>query len=444
MTLKEMREKLGALGRELEPLTRKLQDGTLSDEESTRVDALLDEINDLGPKIERAVTVEEAGKRASALTAQPNGRRVSGEAPADGAEETEKRDRRSPLRRFIESEAYKREIASGTSRPVTRDQPTVVGSFHKRAALDIPEGIGPDEMRALIYSGTASGSALLADVFPGIYRARERDLRMRDVLASARTNSDTVTILQESGFTNNAAEVAEATLVSEGAKPESALTFTEVSFAVRTIAHWIPVTRQMLADLPFMESYIEDRLRVGLERREDSQIINGNGTPPNLTGLLNTSGILDLTDAYFTANPVQNAGQNVENFNRILRARTRIALSSVGGAQATFVVLNPADHELMLTIGDANRQYYGPGPFSGAGINNLWGLSVVESENIAAGTSLVGDGLMAAVVDRMDATIYTTDSHSDFFIRNILVILAEERIALPVFRPSAFAKVDLA
>jgi HK97 family phage major capsid protein len=97
----------------------------------------------------------------------------------------------------------------------------------------------------------------------------------------------------------------------------------------------------------------------------------------------------------------------------------------------------------MLTVGNANDDYYGPGPFSGAAITNLWGLSVVESENITAGTALVGDGLMAAVVDRMDATIYTTDSHSDFFIRNILVILAEERIALPVFRPEAFAAVDL-
>ena len=74
----------------------------------------------------------------------------------------------------------------------------------------------------------------------------------------------------------------------------------------------------------------------------------------------------------------------------------------------------------------------------------LWGLQVVESANIAAKTALVGDGTMAAVVDRNQARIYTTDSHSDYFIRNILVILAEERVALPVFRPAAFASVQLA
>jgi HK97 family phage major capsid protein len=74
----------------------------------------------------------------------------------------------------------------------------------------------------------------------------------------------------------------------------------------------------------------------------------------------------------------------------------------------------------------------------------VWGLPIVASDNITAGTALVGDGTMAAVVDREDATIYTTDSHSDFFVRNLFVLLAEERVALAVFRPAAFAKVALA
>lgn len=448
MTLTEMRARMSALSPELEGLVRKSKDGTLTGDESSRIDAILNEINDLGPRIEQATRAEDAAAAAKRFATEPVGQSAARTIPANGAEERGERKAKSPIRQFLDSDAYKRAMESGSNRPITQHDPVHVGSFHARhrAVLDLDgrdSPVSPDEVRTLVYSGTASASALLAEVFPTIYRARERDLRMRDVLANARTNSDTVTILQESSFTNNAAEVAEATSGADGAKPESALAFTEASFPVRYIAHWIPVTRQMLADLPFMETYIEDRLRVGIERREDSQILNGNGTPPNLTGLLNTSGILTLDGTYFGSNPVSNAGTNVENFNRILRARTRIRLSTVGGAEATFVVLNPADHEVMLTAGDANRQYYGPGPFSGAGITSLWGLSVVESEAIASGSALVGDGMMAAVVDRMDTTIYTTDSHSDYFIRNILVILAEERIALPVFRPSAFAKVSL-
>jgi HK97 family phage major capsid protein len=445
MTLQEMRARMGALSPELEGLVKKSKDGTLTADESARIDAILNEVNDLGPRIEQAQRAEEAAAAAKRF-AEPAGNVAARTTPGDGAEQHGERDLRSPMRRFVESEAYKRAMASGANRPVTRDEPVQVGSLTARQRIDLDgrAALTPDEFRTLITSGTASASFLLPDVFPGIYRPQERELRMRDVLANARTNGDTVTILQESSFTNNAAEVASATSGADGAKPESALAFTEVSFPVRYIAHWIPVTRQMLADLPFMETYIEDRLRTGIERREDGQFLNGNGTPPNLTGLLNTSGILNLDGTYFGSNPVANAGTNVENFNRVLRAKTRIRLSNVGGAQATFVVLNPADHEVMLTAGDANRQYYGPGPFSGAGIANLWGVAVVESEAIAAGTALVGDGTMAAVVDRMDTVIYTTDSHSDYFIRNILVILAEERVALPVFRPAAFAKVALA
>jgi HK97 family phage major capsid protein len=441
-TLKELRERMSALSPELEQLTRKLKDGELSEAEELRVDEVLAEINEIGPQIERAVAAEAASTRARTLVGEPAGQRASGQVPS--GEESEV-DRRAPVRRFVESEAYLQAMAGGTARPVTRDRPTLVGSFHRRAGGPRfgDAAIGPDEARALLTSGSPSASFLLPEVLPTIYRARERDLRMRDVLAGGSTSSDAITVLQETGFTNAAAETAEATTVADGAKPESALTFNEVTFPVRTIAHWIPVTRQMLADLPFMQSYIEDRLRTGIERREDAQIIAGNGTAPNLRGLLNTTGVQVLDATYFTANPVINAGQAVENYNRILRARSVIRLSTLGGAQATFAVINPTDYEKMLTIGDANRQYYGPGPFSGAGIASLWGLSVVESENIAAGTSLVGDGLMAAVIDRMDATIYTTDSHSDFFIRNILVILAEERIALPVFRGEAFAKVTL-
>jgi HK97 family phage major capsid protein len=263
------------------------------------------------------------------------------------------------------------------------------------------------------------------------------------VLLNLTTTSDNLTVLQEASFTNGAVEVAEATLVSEGAKPESALTFTEVTYPVRTIAHWIPVTRQNLEDLSWIRGYIDGRLLTGLARREDNQILNGNGTPPNLTGILNTSGTLALDAAYFSANPVNDAGTDNENVNRIRRAITRIKLASVGGAMPSFVVANPADVEDWETITDANRQYLLGGPF-GPGVTRMWGLPLVQSENIADNTALVGDGTMAAVVDRRDAQIYTTDSHSDYFIRNLFVILAEERIAVVVFRPSAFAEVTLA
>jgi HK97 family phage major capsid protein len=197
----------------------------------------------------------------------------------------------------------------------------------------------------------------------------------------------------------------------------------------------------MLEDLPMMEGYIQERLRTGLMRREDNQFLNGDGIAPNLTGILETSGIQALNDAYFAGADVLNTGSDNQNIDRIRRAKRVIQVT--GDARATFAVINPVDKEYFDTITDANRQYLLGGPMNQFP-NALWGLRIVESENIAAGTVLVGDGTMAAVVDRRDAQVYMTDSHEDFFIRNIFVLLAEERVALPVFRPAAFAEVELA
>lgn len=426
MALVEMRERMTALVGELAGLH---EISERSAEQEGRIDAILAEVNDLGPRIEReAIIAATASRRADYV--EPVSR-VSGRTPAESEERGEVIDRRSIGRRFVESDEFRGSLKAGRN----ATQPVKFGGLLSRRTAD------DMDVRTLVYSGTASASALLPQVLPTMYRPREAALVMRDVLLNIRTSSDTVTVLREDVFTNNAAETAEATTTSNGAKPESAITFTEESFPVRTIAHWIPITRQLMEDLPQMESYINDRLLTGLARREDEQFIAGDGNAPNLKGILSTSGIQDLNAAYFAANPVSDSGTDNENYNRLLRAKTKIAVT--GKAQATFVLANPSDVETWLTYTDASRGYHFGGPLSNAPAS-VWGMPIVQSENITAGTVLVGDGTMAAVVDRMDAQIYVSDSHSDFFIRNIFTLLAEERVALAIFRPAAFAKVALA
>lgn len=413
---------------EVKPLAQKSATAELTTDEDSRFTELTARINTVKEALDSAVQQAEAV--ASVLEYdqhynQPADQTKRGPSldtatdPGNGGGNA----RKSLGQKFIESAEYKNRTPTG----VMKDHPVKFND--------------PEDIKALIYSGTGSASMLLPQVYPNIYRGFEAPLVMRDVLLSMSTDSESVTVLQENVFTNAAVEVAEATLVSEGAKPESAITFTEATFPVRTIAHWIPITRQMLEDLSMMRSYVDDRLLIGLRRREDNQFLNGNGTPPNLTGILATSGINTLDGAYFTGAPVQDAASDNENINRVRRAKRVIQVT--GKATATFAVVNPTDLENIDTITDANRQYLLAGPLA-AGPRTLWGLRIVESENIAAGTVLVGDGTMAAVVDRNQASIYTTDSHSDFFIRNLFVILAEERVALPVFRVLAFAKVTLA
>lgn len=433
MATMELQGRMAHLLGEMESLVARER----SEDDERRVDQILSEVADLEARIKRERDLESILARKGDYAAPAA--RLATTVPAAAAEDRSAEDGgvdgRSLGRRFVTSKQYR----AWQENPQRRSDKLQVGSFWPDATSRADDAL---EQRTLVYSGTASASMLLPQVVPTIYRALEAPLVMRQVLMGMRTTSDAVTALAESSFTNNAAEVAEATATNEGAKPESALAFSEATFPVRTVAHWIPVTRQMVEDLPAMEAYINDRLLTGLARREDNQILNGDGSAPNLTGLLNTSGIQNLNAAHFSGNPVVNAGTSSENINRILRAKMQIAFT--GYAVASFVVMNPTDWEKFATYSDGDRMYFFGGPGTSGNVPTLWGLPVVISQNITAGTALVGDGSMAAVADRVQATLYMADQHSDYFVRNIFVILAEERIALPVFRAAAFAKVALA
>ena len=408
-----------------------------SDAEESEIDQLLAEYNDLGPKLQREAEIAAATARSKEFT-EPVGRRATQQAAA-GAEEAAKIDRRSLGQRFMESDSVK-----GYQMGQKRSQPFDVGSFYARHQIQHSADTSPEELRTLIYTGALSADMISPQLVPGFFRGDDlQGTGVRDVLLNGQTTSDAIIFFRELLFTNAAAGVAEATATggSSGLKPESALTFEQATAPVVTIAHWIPITRQTLQDAAQLQTYVEQRLIDGLKLEESDQLLNGGGSP-DLTGILGTTNVQALDATYFAANAVTNVGEPQENFNRILRGKTKVR--STGRARASFAVLNPTDLENMLTLGNQMGNYYGAGPF-GNGTNNtsLWGLRVVEDENIAAGTALVGDGRMAAVWDRMQAQIFI-GTIDDQFVRNMLTILAEERLALTVFRPTAFAKVTLA
>lgn len=427
----------------LAELRTKDADEGLTDDESREVDTLITEANDIGPKIARAKNLEaslseyDKNKQARGSVARKQARFTEGDGREQRGDD-EPKDARAMIREFFdgdEMESLRRSGGKG------------MAGFELGSFWDMRSVVGAPEQRALAQTGDLPASYLQPQRIPGIQRGADLFGSLRDVLNVGVTNSDSIVYFKETGFTNAAAAVGEATATADtsGTKPESALTFDEDTANVKTIAHWIPITRQLLWNAPEFESYVSGRLVDGLRLEENDQLLNGDGTGQNLTGLLQTSGVQTLdsngTTGYFDTNPVANAGTANENYERILRARTLI--STVGRARANFVVLNPTDHETFLASTDANRQYFGMGPFSGAPIPTLWGLRVVENENIAAGTALVGDGRQATIWDRMAATV-TTGTIDKQFIRNMLTLLAEERVALTVFRPTAFAAVTLA
>ena len=305
----------------------------------------------------------------------------------------------------------------------------------------------PMGVKALVTgaSDTSGGAFVNTDVTGILEMLGRRDLTVRDLISVRQTDSDTVEFVRQTTQLSSAAPVAEATSSAAptapetagalvlnaggGYKPEGTIAFEKVTATVKTIAEWVPATKRGLADASQLRGLIDDELRADLAEEEENQILNGDGTGENLTGILETSGI--QTQAWAT-----------DLFTTIRKAKTKVR--TVGRVVPNGLVLNPEDAERIdLAKGTSNDHFYGPGPFASAGIRTVWGMPVVESEAIAAGVGLVGDFSKAVLWDREQASITATDAHADFFIRNLVAILGEERVAFGVTRPKAFVEVDL-
>ena len=289
-----------------------------------------------------------------------------------------------------------------------------------------------------VYSALPSGT-------PGSFGTIQRDpivippmrtKRVRDLFPSRTTTAAVIEYFRMTGFTNNAATVAErgGTPETFAAKPQSSFTFVGEQAPVRTIAHWEAAHRNVLADEPQLRAIIDNELMYGLRLQEDAQILAGDGTGENLTGVLSTSGIqtYDWSDGALTPVPDTKA-------DAIRRAAT---LSFLAYYEPTGVVLHPNDWEDIELTKDSNGQYLVAVSVAMGGEPKLWRIPVVETPAIAEGTALVGAfGTGAQLYDREQANIRISEQHADFFVRNAIVVLAEQRLALAVKRPEAFVKV---
>lgn len=312
----------------------------------------------------------------------------------------------------------------------------------KSGSLDVP-GFGS---KALVTgaSDTSAGAFVRPDRYSQVADLiGQRRLTVRDLCTNISIQSDTFEFVQITGKTNNAAGVAEATTEAtpglnnvavgaytsaHGVKPQSGMTLAVVSTPVETIAHWIPITRRAAADAPQVRQLVDAFLLQGLAEEEEDQILNGDGTSPNLDGILQTTGISTVGSAGTDLDAIVDAIRTIRADNR----------------EPTAMVIHPNDWYStgFLTAKDSNGNYLVGDPRASLDqINSLWGLRVVVTPAMTENTVLVGDFTQAVVADRQQSAIYVTDSHADFFIRNLLVVLAEERLALGVLDPDAFCTV---
>lgn len=253
----------------------------------------------------------------------------------------------------------------------------------------------------------------------------QRRMTIRSLLAQGNISTGSIEYDREEGFTNAAAMVAEG-----AAKPQSELQYTEETATVRTIAHWMRTSVQILADAPALRSIIDQRLRYGLAYVEEAQLLNGDGTGQNLEGLVTAA------TAYAAPGGLV-AGQLIDT---IRMGMLQVALAEY---PANGVVLNPIDWAFIEMMKDTDGRYLIGNP-QGTLQPTLWGLPVVATQAMTVDKFLVGAfDLAAQIFDRQDATVEVSTEDQDNFVRNKVTIRAEERLALAIYRPEALVYGDL-
>jgi len=354
------------------------------------------EIDDHAETVEGLLEVAKAAQGVKDAEGRSERERKGGE-PGDGSDGRRNVEAKSFGEMFTGSAAYK-----GRTGPVGPE-----------ARLDV-------ELKTLM---TSTGGWVPETTRTGrVVEFATRPIQVIDLIPAGTTAQTSVVYMEETTFTNNAAEVAEASQYGE-----AALALTEQSSPVRKIAVWVPVTDEQLEDEAQARGYVNNRLPFMLRQRLDSQILIGSGTAPNLKGFLNTSGIQTQAKG---SDPVPDA---------VYKAMTKVKVT--GRAMPDAVVMHPNDWQDVRLLRTADGIYIWGSPSDSAPVR-LWGLPVAETDAITENTALVGDfGNFSELTTRRGIDVQVSNSHADFFINGKQAIRADVRVALVVYRPAAYATV---
>lgn len=255
---------------------------------------------------------------------------------------------------------------------------------------------------------------------PGIVYQPDRRVHVRELLPVGTTNAQAVAYVEESALTNGVASVAEG-----ASKPQSDFTLISKLAPVIKIATFLRVSEEMLDDLPGLTSYITVRFSSKLKLEEDRQMLTGSGAANNLTGL--------ITAASSYNDVLGNSGVNP--FDVLIAAITQIAVNEYA---ADYILLHPRDYMRLAIAKGSDGHYVFPGAIQGGPVS-VFGVPIVSSTMVAYDTFLVGDFKMGAMIfDRKSASIRFYDQDADNATKNLVTIVIEERLAMPIYRPTAF------
>lgn len=278
-----------------------------------------------------------------------------------------------------------------------------------------------------------SDTVTAPDRKPGVVGGAFRMFTIEDLLNSAPTSSNAIEYTRENVFTNAAAETAEG-----GALPESSITFTLDNVPVQSVGHWIKLSRQLIADSAALAAYINTRLRYGVNLRVENQLINGNGTSPNLSGLFKSGNY--TAHGYTTASLTALGLSATNRFDLIGKMLGDCQLADY---PADGILLNPADWWTLRLTKDSTGRYLLGEPGDNV-VPMLFGTPVVASAAVTADQVMVGSfGMAATKHDREGVVVDLSESDSDNFTKQLVTVRATRRLALAVERPASLRAGDL-
>ena len=374
----------------------------LTTEENTLIKGKLDEVDSLNGKISQAKDSADLIARLGAM-------------PGDGAEEGAPASASKSLGEFFVKHLQKNSL-----------------SLKTRGTIEAPEFKAATDTQSVGTNGGAFGP-LVTDIDPTFVLPYRRPLVVADLLAAGTVSGNAITYPVFGALEGGSAFIAEG-----GAKPQMHVADpTWVTDSLGEVAGWFKITDDMAEDIPYVQSEINTTAIYDLQLKEEAAILTGNGTAPNIKGLLNRSGI-------------QTLGQGTDtNPDRIFTAISNV--QTVTGFAADGIIINPTDYAAIRLSKDSNDQYYGGGFFTGqygnGGIQQqppLWGLPTVVTSAVAAGTVVVGAFKVAGKVFRKGGLrVESTNSHVDDFTNDKITIRLRERLGLQVKYPAAIVKVTL-
>jgi HK97 family phage major capsid protein len=307
--------------------------------------------------------------------------------------------------KFVESDSYKALLSNGGRGRASIEQKAILTSLTTNAAGSVGDAINETRL-------------------PGILQMPNRRLTVRDLITPGRMDGNSLEYVKETGYTNSAAGVAEG-----AAKQQSDIKLDLITTSARVIAHYMKASRQVMDDVSQLRSLIDMRLMYGLKLVEEGELLNGDGTGQHLLGIIPQATAFSAPITITTPTSIDNI-------------RLAILQAYLAEFPATGIVMHPSDWTYIELLKDDIGRYIIGNP-QGTVPPRLWGLPVVETQAMAVDKYLVGAFMMGAqVFDRWAARIELATENEDDFIKNLVTILCEERLALAVYRPEAFIYGD--